>query len=448
MSATTTPEILQKRREGTTLNADEISSFVQGIQSGKVAPEHIAAFCMATMFQPMSVEERSAFTLSVAHSGDILDWSKAGFDGPVVGKHSSGGVGDKVTLIVAPIMAAAGAYMPKLSGRGLGHTGGTLDKLEAIPNVNTSISQEKLQAITKDIGFAIAGATGKIAPADKVMYGIRDVTSTVMSIDLIAMSIMGKKLAEGTEALVLDVKSGSGAFMKTTEEATALAQAMWEIADNNGLKARAVVSDMNEVLGNTAGNALEVSEAVKFLKNSSTANLRLKDVVMTLSSELMIASGLSKDSDQARQKIDHILESGRAAEKFGQLIYALGGPIDLLENTEKHLPKASIQRPITVDQTAQLTAMDTEEIGKIIANTIGGGRQNVEDPIDYAAGVSDVSSLGAILQPGDSVALIHANSETQADAAEARFRNAITLSSPSSEYKFNTTILSVISGSE
>jgi thymidine phosphorylase len=446
MSVTSIPEILQKRREGTKLNADEISSFVQGIQSGKVAPEHIAAFCMATMFQPMSAEERSAFTLSVAHSGDILDWSDAGFDGPVVGKHSSGGVGDKVSLIVAPIMAAAGAYMPKLSGRGLGHTGGTLDKLEAIPNVNTSISQEQLRAITKDIGFAIVGATAKIAPADKVMYGIRDVTSTVMSIDLIAMSIMGKKLAEGTEALVLDVKAGSGAFMKTAEEATALAQAMWEIADHNGLNARAVVTDMNEVLGNSAGNALEINESVEFLKNSNSANLRLKDVVMTLSSELMIASGLAENNDQAQKKIDHILESGRAAEKFGQLIHALGGPIDFLENTEKHLPKASIQRPVTIDQTTQLTAIDTEEIGKMIANTIGGGRQNVEDIIDYAAGVNDVVSLGTILQAGDSVAVIHANSEAQADAAEARLRNAITLSPPSSDYTLNTTILSVIGG--
>jgi thymidine phosphorylase len=446
MSVTSIPEILQKRREGTKLNADEISSFVQGIQSGKVAPEHIAAFCMATMFQPMSAEERSAFTLSVAHSGDILDWSDAGFDGPVVGKHSSGGVGDKVSLIVAPIMAAAGAYMPKLSGRGLGHTGGTLDKLEAIPNVNTSISQEQLRAITKDIGFAIVGATAKIAPADKVMYGIRDVTSTVMSIDLIAMSIMGKKLAEGTEALVLDVKAGSGAFMKTAEEATALAQAMWEIADHNGLNARAVVTDMNEVLGNSAGNALEINESVEFLKNSNSANLRLKDVVMTLSSELMIASGLAENNDQAQKKIDHILESGRAAEKFGQLIHALGGPIDFLENTEKHLPKASIQRPVTIDQTTQLTAIDTEEIGKMIANTIGGVRQNVEDIIDYAAGVNDVVSLGTILQAGDSVAVIHANSEAQADAAEARLRNAITLSPPSSDYTLNTTILSVIGG--
>ncbi len=448
MSVTTIPEILQKRREGTELNVDEISTFVQGIQTGVVGPEHIAAFCMATMFQPMSVEERSAFTLSVAHSGDVLDWTNSGFDGPVVGKHSSGGVGDKVTLIVAPIMAAAGAYMPKLSGRGLGHTGGTLDKLESIPNVNTSISQEKLHIITKDIGFAIVGATAKIAPADKVMYGIRDVTSSVMSIDLIAMSIMGKKLAEGTEALVLDVKAGSGAFMKTPQEATALAQAMWEIADKNGLKARAVVSDMNEVLGNSAGNALEVSEAIEFMKNPSAANPRLKDVVISLSSELMMASGLAKNSDQARQKIDHILESGRAAEKFGQLIYALGGPVDILEHTAKHLPKSSIERRITVDKTIQLTAMDTEEIGKTIANTIGGGRQNVEDSIDYAAGVDNVASLGTILQPGDSICVIHASSEAQADAAELRLRNAITLAPPSSEYTANATILSVIGSDE
>ena len=444
MHAISIPEILQKRREGVPLNSNEITYFVNGIQTGHVAPEHIAAFCMATMFQPMSTEERSAFTLSVANSGDVFDWSNVGFDGPVVGKHSSGGVGDKISLIVAPIMAAAGAYMPKLSGRGLGHTGGTLDKLESIPNVDTSISQEKLEEITNDIGFAIVGATGKIAPADKVMYGIRDVTATVMSIDLIAMSIMGKKLAEGTEALVLDVKTGSGAFMKTTEQATALAQAMWEIAERNGLKARAVVSDMNEVLGSSAGNALEVQEAIEFLKNPSKANKRLNEVSLTLCSELMTASGLAVDENQAQQKIDQILQSGRAAEKFDQLIHALGGPINFIDNSDKHLPQAAVKRTITIDKEALLTGVDTEEIGKMIANTLGGGRQKVEDPIDYSVGVTDMPPLGQKLQVGDTLAVIHAVTEAQADAAEARMRKALSLSDANIEYIPNDTILNIV----
>ncbi|MEC8429132.1 MAG: thymidine phosphorylase, partial [Pseudomonadota bacterium] len=392
-------------------------------------------------------DERSAFTHSVAHSGDVFDWSNLGFDGPVVGKHSSGGVGDKVSLIVAPIMAAAGAYMPKLSGRGLGHTGGTLDKLEAIPDVNTSISQDRLEVITKDIGFAIVGATGKIAPADKVMYGIRDVTATVMSIDLIAMSIMGKKLAEGTEALVLDVKAGSGAFMKTKEQATALAKAMWEIADRNGLKARAVVSDMNEVLGDSAGNALEVEEAIAFLKDPSTANLRLKDVCTTLCTELMTVSGLADNVHQAEQKMDDILRSGQAAEKFGQLIHALGGPVDFMENSDAYLPKAPIKRFVSVDKDVCLMAMDTEEIGKMIANTMGGGRQKVEDPIDYAVGITNMTSLGSKLKSGDIIATIHASTEAQADAAEARLRKAVTLSEENAAYTPNKTILEIVGAS-
>lgn len=447
MRLITLPEILQKRREGMALEQDEINFFVSGIQTGTVAPEHIAAFCMATMFKPMSAEERSAFTLAVANSGDRFDWSEAGFDGPVVGKHSSGGVGDKVSFIVAPIMAAAGAYMPKLSGRGLGHTGGTLDKLESIPNVNIAVSQERLEAITKEVGFAIVGATGKIAPADKVMYAIRDVTSTVMSIDLISMSIMGKKLAEGTEALVLDVKAGSGAFMKTREQAAALAKSMWEIATHNGLKARAVVTDMNEVLGSTAGNALEVLEAIEFLKNPSAANPRLKEVSITLCSELMMASGLAVSEEAAKTKIDTLLTSGAAAEKFGQMVHALGAPADFIDKAESYLPKATIQRPILADQTARLTAMDTEEIGKMIANTIGGGRQKVEDNIDYAVGITDMTALGTVMKAGDAIATLHANDETQADAAEARFKQALSFAPAEESYQPHTTIFDVVGSS-
>lgn len=448
MSLSSIPEILQKRREGAELSSSEVLVFVNGMQNGHVAPEHIAAFCMATMFQPMSVAERGEFTHAVAHSGDVMDWSEAGFDGPVVGKHSSGGVGDKISFLVAPIMASVGAYMPKLSGRGLGHTGGTLDKLESIPGVNPYIGADKLQEITSNIGFAIVGATGEIAPADKTMYRIRDVTSTVMSIDLIAMSIMGKKLAEGTEALVLDVKAGSGAFMKTPEEAEVLAQAMWEIADHNGLKARAVVSDMNQVLGHSAGNALEVAEAIDVLKNPNAANERLKDVAITLSSELMVASQLADDLDQAHKKIHEVLDSGLVAEKFGQLVHALGGPADIIENPEKYLPVAPVHKAITTKGASRVVAMDTEEIGKTIVSTLGGGRQNVDDKINYATGISDVVALGTVLDEGQPIATIHASSEEQAAIAEQRIRAAIILEDPAHEYESVSPIYSIIRGNK
>ena len=338
-------ELIRKKRDGHELSAPEIEEFVAGITDGSVSDAQVGAFAMAVVWRGMTGGERVALTGAMTRSGDVLDWSDAGLSGPVLDKHSTGGVGDKVSLLLAPIMAACGAFVPMISGRGLGHTGGTLDKLESIPGYGVTPDNERLREVVARAGCAIVGQTARLAPADRRLYAIRDATGTVESIPLIVGSILSKKLAAGLDALVMDVKFGSGAMMPELARARELAQAIVEVAVGNGLPTVALLTDMNQVLGRTAGNAVEVRESIEHLTGDARDE-RLLEVTLALSAELLALGGLHADVSQARAAALDALQSGRAAERFSAMVVELGGPSDLLDAPSRHLPGAPVVRPI------------------------------------------------------------------------------------------------------
>ena len=336
-------EIIRRKRNNHPLSAEEINFFIRGVTDGSIMDAQAAALTMAIFLNGLNAQETVALTMAMRDSGNVLDWSD--LNGPVVDKHSSGGVGDKVSLMLAPMIAACGGYVPMISGRGLGHTGGTLDKFDSIPGYQTMPDNDLFRQTVKQVGCAIIGQTGNLAPADKKIYAIRDVCGTVESVELITASILSKKLAAGLDCLVMDLKCGNGAFMDNLDDARRLAQSIVTVANGAGTKTRAVLTDMNQVLGSTAGNALEVKEAVDYLKQQNI-DPRLHQITLELCAELLVISGLSPDLEDARRKLQQALDSGAALEKFAQMVTALGGPADFCDRPDRYLPQALIIRPV------------------------------------------------------------------------------------------------------
>ncbi|CAM4248848.1 thymidine phosphorylase [Vibrio agarivorans] len=416
-------EIIRKKRDGEVLTDEEIQFFIQGVANDSVSEGQIAAFAMAIFFNEMTMPERIALTCAMRDSGMVIDWDHMNFGGPIVDKHSTGGVGDVTSLMLGPMVAACGGFVPMISGRGLGHTGGTLDKLESIPGYNITPTNEVFGEVTKDAGVAIIGQTGDLAPADKRVYATRDITATVDNISLITASILSKKLAAGLESLVMDVKVGSGAFMPTYEASEELARSIVAVANGAGTKTTAILTDMNQVLASSAGNALEVREAVQFL-TGEYRNPRLYEVTMALCAEMLVLAKLASNSDVARNKLQAVLDNGKAAECFGKMIAGLGGPDDFIENYDNYLAKADIIQPVFADQVGVVSAMDTRAIGMAVVG-MGGGRRVATDSIDYAVGFDQFIRLGEVADENKPLAIIHARTEAQWQEAAQALKAAI-----------------------
>ena len=421
-------DIIQKKRDGGALTKEEIDFFVKGYTDGSIPDYQASAFTMAVYFQGLNDEETTNLTLAMANSGDTLDLSC--IDGVTVDKHSTGGVGDKTTLIVAPIVASLGCKVAKMSGRGLGHTGGTVDKLESIKGFKVELSPEEFIEQVKNTGICVIGQSGNLAPADKKLYALRDVTATVNSIPLIASSIMSKKLAAGSECIVLDVKTGSGAFMKTVESAVELSQKMVAIGRNAGRKVAALITDMDIPLGTNIGNTLEVEEAVRVLKGE--VNNDLKEVCIALASNIV---SLAKDIElpEAEKLVNEAICDGRALSKLRELVIAQGGDVSYIDNTSE-IPKAKISHEVISGKTGYINHMDTEKIG-LSSVILGAGREKKEDSIDYTAGIILRKKTGDFVSTGDVICELITNDEKRISQAEAMFIEAITISDEKPDMK-------------
>jgi thymidine phosphorylase len=417
-------EIIRRKRDGEELSRQEIAQFIAALSQGRVSEGQAAAFAMAVYFQGMTPGERVSLTCAMRDSGAILFWPRSEFAGPILDKHSTGGVGDSVSLMLAPMLAACGAFVPMISGRSLGHTGGTLDKLESIPGYRTDPDIEQFRRAVKSVGCAIIGQTGDLAPADRQLYAIRDVTATVESIPLIVASILSKKLAAGLDALVLDVKFGSGAFMTSPAEARALAQALVETGKGAGLKVSALLTDMDEPLAACAGNALEVLDAVEFLKGASKP--RLSEIVAALGAEALVNAGLAEDHAAARAHLAESLSSGRAAERFARMVESLGGPADILERAGTRLPSAPIVKPVFAAEPGTVSAIDTRLLGLAVI-VLGGGRTQPGATIDHAVGLSALAPRNAEVNRDSPLAFIHARDAAAAEQAARMLLRAYSL---------------------
>lgn len=419
-------EIIRAKRDGKTLSDEQIAFFVGGITSGYVTEGQVAAFAMAVYFNGMNLAERVALTRHMMRSGNVLNWDDLNLPGPVVDKHSTGGVSDSVSLMLGPMVAACGGFVPMISGRGLGHTGGTLDKFESIRGYNTSPDMQTFRQVVKDVGVAIIGQTADLAPADKRFYGIRDVTATVDSMPLITASILSKKLAAGLDALAMDVKTGSGAFMATLDDATGLAQSIVKVANQAGVRTSAVITDMNQPLGSTAGNAVEMLEAVDYLTGAAR-NPRLHEVTLALCAQMLTLTGLADNEQQARDKLQQVLDNGQAADIFGRMVHALGGPADFVDNPRQAMEQAPIIVPVLSDATGYIRSIDTRDVGLIVVE-LGGGRTDPASSVDHAVGLTDLPALGDYIEAGQPVATVHARTEAQAQQAADLLRRHIHLS--------------------
>ncbi len=408
-------ELIRHKRDGGVLTPDEIGALVGGIVDGSVSDAQVGAFAMAVYFRGMTWEECAALTRSMARSGLVLDWSRAGLDGPVLDKHSTGGVGDTVSLVLAPLVAACGAFVPMISGRALGHTGGTLDKLASIPGYDVAPDLARFRKTVKEAGCAIVGQTAELAPADRRLYAIRDVTATVDSVPLITASILSKKLAAGLDALVMDVKVGTGAFAGSVESAQALAESLVTVAADAGLRTVALLTDMNQALGHDVGNALEIREAIDFL-TGHRRELRLHAVTAALAREMLVLGGLARDHAEASGPVERALESGAAAERFARMVVALGGPSDLLEHPDRHLELAPVRFPVVPDRDGVVLRVDARLLGLAVV-ALGGGRRRAGDAVDSAVGLADVQGPGEPVGADRPLAVVHARS--MADAVEA-----------------------------
>lgn len=442
-----TYDIIMKKRDGNILSKEEIEYLVDGFTKGDIPDYQMAAFLMAVYFKGMNHEETTQLTMAMADSGERLDLS--GIHGIKVDKHSTGGVGDKTSLIVGPILASLGVPVAKMSGRGLGHTGGTIDKLEGIPGFQTSIPEKDFINQVNSIGLALVGQTANLAPADKKIYALRDVTATVDNISLIAASIMSKKLAAGADAIVLDVKTGSGAFMKSLEDARLLAKTMVAIGTLAGKDTVAVITDMNEPLGNAVGNILEVEEAVKCLKGDGEQ--RLMEVSKTLACYMLVAAKKADSVKDAQAMVEESISSGKAFEKFKEFVAAQGGDTACLDDTAK-FEKATLNEVIKGKdlsdapfKEAYLISCNNQEIG-MTSLVLGGGRQTKDSEIDLTVGIHLKKHLGDKLTPEDEVAVLYANDEKRLQEAKQRFVKAYTLSGEN-EFK-NQIVYEVITKSD
>ena len=416
-------EIIRCKRDGHALDRGQIDAFVRGLVDASWSEAQAAAMAMALFLKGMSDAETVALTHAMTRSGEVLDWAAAALPGPVLDKHSTGGVGDKVSLMLAPIVAACGGFVPMISGRGLGHTGGTLDKFDSIPGYQTAPPVERLRGALRGAGCAIIGQTDDVAPADRRLYAIRDVTGTVESIPLITASILSKKLAAGLHGLVMDVKTGNGAFAAELPMAQALAQSLVQVAEGAGLPTRAWITDMNQVLGTSCGNAIEVHEALAFLQGRAREP-RLLEVTRMLSAELLLIGGLARELDEALARVDAVLADGRALERFARMVAALGGPIDFVERADAHLPIAPVRRPVLATRSGYVGGMATREIGLLVVE-LGGGRRQASDAVDHRVGLSEVIALGRRVEVGEPLAVVHAADEASAAAACARLAGLI-----------------------
>ncbi len=419
-------ETIRRKRLGERLGADALTAFVQGIKRRSVSDAQAAAFAMAVCWRGMTTDESVALTLAMRDSGRRLDWSR--LPGPVVDKHSTGGVGDTVSLMLGPMLAACGCFVPMISGRGLGHTGGTLDKLEAIPGYTVRPPMAQLRRVVREAGVAIVGAGPGLAPADARLYAVRGLTATVESVPLITASILSKKLAAGLQWLVLDVKYGSGAFMPGIAKALVLARSLVDVGCGAGLPTQALLTDMNEPLAPCAGNALEVQLALDYLAGRSRP-ARLHDVVLALGAALLVQAGRAADDAEARQRLLQVLEGGQAAERFGAMVAGLGGPADLLEHPQRHLATAPVRRPVPWPEAARaeglthVQAIDTRALGLAVLQ-LGGGRLRRGDPVNPAVGLSGLAPLGAAADAEAPLGWVHAASDEAAEAAAAAVQAA------------------------
>jgi thymidine phosphorylase len=414
-------EVIRRKRDGAALSAEEIAFLVAGITNGGLSDAQVGALAMALFLRGMEAGERVALTEAMRDSGTVIGWD---LDRPVLDKHSTGGVGDKVSLMLAPIVAACGGAVPMISGRGLGHTGGTLDKLDSVPGYDTTPSVEELRRVVGGpAGCAIVGQTGDLAPADRRLYAIRDATGTVESIPLIVASILSKKLAAGLGALVMDVKFGSGAFMAERADADELARALVEVAGGAGLPTVALLTDMDQVLGSSAGNAVEVLEALEYLGGTGR-DPRLHEVTLALAASLLVQGGLYADEDAARVAAEQSLDSGAAAERFGRMVAELGGPADFMERPGEHLAAAPLVRPVEPERAGVVQAMDCRAVGLVVTG-LGGNRAKESDVIDPAVGLSQIAEVGANVGPDRPLAVVHARDQSGFEAAERALRAAV-----------------------
>jgi thymidine phosphorylase len=403
-------EVIRRKRDGLELSSTEIGRFIHALSRDEISEGQIAAFAMAVFLRGMSDAETVALTLAMRDSGDVLSF--ANLARPICDKHSTGGVGDNVSLMLAPMMAACGLSVPMISGRGLGHTGGTLDKLESIPGYNIAPDAATFHRLVETVGCAIIGQTADLAPADKRLYAVRDVTATIESVPLITASILSKKLAAGLGSLVLDVKLGNGAFMADVNEARTLAKSLVAVANGAGTKTSALLTDMNEPLAEAAGNALELRNCIAFL-NGDKAGTRLEAVTVALGVEMLINAGVEQDREQAELRCRDSIASGRALAVFSRMVHGLGGPADLVERADHYLPKARIEMPVLVQQHGFLSSVATREIGMAVID-LGGGRRRTTDQIDHSVGFSGLLPLGTEVRKGDVLAVVHASNEQSA----------------------------------
>ena len=419
-------ELIRKKRDGISLSDPEIGYMVQGVTDGSLTDAQLGAFAMAVFKCGMTMDERVNLTRHMMNSGETLTWDQHNLDGPVVDKHSTGGVGDKISLMLAPIVASCGGYVPMISGRGLGHTGGTLDKLESIPGYDATPDNSVFQSIVKKIGCAIIGQTANLAPADQRLYATRDITATVESIDLITASILSKKLASGLDALVMDIKTGNGAFAADYKMAQELAQSIANVSSNSGVPTSCLITDMDQVLGHSVGNAIEVVECIDFLKNPNNADHRLLELTIELSAYMLQLSGLASDLQTARIKSMNALESGKAASIFGKMITELGGPSDLMERPEKHLKPMPVITPIQSNSSGFISEIDARAIGLSMIH-LKAGRTKSSDAVDHGVGISNIVSKGKWVSKGDPIAVAHCRDQKQLDYLQLEFPSLIKL---------------------
>ncbi|WP_159820806.1 thymidine phosphorylase [Colwellia sp. 20A7] len=417
-------EIIAKKRDGEVLKQDEIKFFVDGLVSNNFNDAQVGAMAMAIFQKGLVPQETVELTKAMMHSGEVLSWQD--LDGPVIDKHSTGGVGDKVSFMLAAIVAACGGYVPMISGRGLGHTGGTADKLESIAGFNVQPNLSDFKRIVADLGVAIISQTPDLAPADRRLYAIRDVTATVASIPLITASILSKKLAAGLDVLVMDIKMGNGAQMEDLAQAKALANSITTVANGAGVNTQAIITDMNQVLGSTAGNALEMYETVKYL-TGKLREPRLHQVVVTLAKAMLINGKLANSDNEAQVKIDHALDSGKAAEIFAKMISALGGPTDLLEQPWRSMNKAAHIIEILSPCNGYIKGMQTRDIGFSVVG-LGGGRISNDQKIDHSVGFDRILPIGTRVNRGDVIARVHSNSLDSGELASKQYIDAVSFS--------------------
>lgn len=424
MEAPSAAALIRCKRDGQRLDARQLRIVAQGIASGDWGEGQVGAFAMALAWRGMTIDECREFTMALRDSGRVLRWE--GLPGPVLDKHSTGGVGDCVSLLLAPLLAACGAFVPMISGRGLGHTGGTLDKLESLPGYDVNPPEWRLRKTVADVGCAIIGQSDELVPADRRLYGVRDVTATVDVPDMMVASILSKKLAGGARAMVLDIKTGSGAQLPDMAAARALADRMLAVADGSGLQLRVALSDMDQVLGREAGNALEVRAVLDMLCGRGGCE-RLRGVTLAMCAELLRLGGIATTMEDADARVLRALDSGAAAERFARMVSALGGPSDLLERPEAHLPRTQLQREVLAPADGYVTAIDVRALGNAVV-ALGGGRTHPGQTIDHAVGLSRVIGKGARVASGQPMAIVHARGEAETLSAADAVRRAFTIS--------------------